>query len=78
MVRGPFEHNGSCSTLEDWFDPARTTDTYVPTGWRGPLAAPKPGAGGPGTKTRAVKGHKFGLDLSEDERKALIAFLKTL
>lgn len=66
--RGPFEHNGSCATLEDWFNPARTNDTFVPTGWRGP----------PGTKTRAVKGHEFGLDLSEDERRALIAFLKTL
>jgi hypothetical protein len=66
--RGPFEHNGSCATLEDWFDPHRLNDDYVPTGWKGP----------PGTKIRAVKGHVFGLDLSQDERKALIAFLKTL
>ena len=66
--RGPFEHNGSCATLEDWFDPRRLRDDYVPTGWKGP----------PGTKTRAVKGHEFGLDLSDDERKALIAFLRTL
>ena len=66
--RGPFEHNGSCATLEDWFNPKRTNDTYVPTGWKGP----------PGTKTRAVKGHEFGLDLSIDDRSALIAFLKTL
>jgi hypothetical protein len=29
-------------------------------------------------KTRAVKGHAFGLDLSAADRKALIAFLKTL
>jgi cytochrome c peroxidase len=66
--RGPFEHNGSCATLEDWFDLRRLRDDYVPTGWQGP----------PGTKTRAVKGHVFGLDLSPDERKALIAFLRTL
>ena len=66
--RGPFEHNGSCATLEDWFNPARTNDTYVPTGWRGP----------PGTKTRAVKGHEFGLDLSKEDNQALIAFLRTL
>ncbi len=66
--RGPFEHNGSVATLEDWFDPRRLRDDYVPTGWKGP----------PGTKTRAVKGHVFGLDLSLDDRKALIAFLKTL
>jgi hypothetical protein len=66
--RGPFEHNGSCATLEDWFDQRRLRDDYVPTGWKGP----------PGTKNRAVKGHEFGLDLSEEERKALIAFLRTL
>ena len=29
-------------------------------------------------KTYAVKGHPFGLTLSEDRRKALIAFFKTL
>ena len=33
--RGPFEHNGSISTLEDWFDPARLRDDYVPTGVQG-------------------------------------------
>ena len=32
----------------------------------------------PGTTTRAIKGHKFGLDLSDAERKELIAFLKSL
>jgi len=55
-------------TLDDWFNPARTRDDYVPTGWKGP----------PGTKARAVTGHDFGLDLTAEERKALIAFLKTL
>jgi hypothetical protein len=66
--RGPFEHNGSIATLEDWFDSKRMNDDYVPTGWKGP----------PGTKSRAVKGHKFGLDLSAEDKAALIAFLKTL
>jgi hypothetical protein len=66
--RGPFEHSGSVLTLEDWFDTRRTRDDYVPTGWKGP----------PGTMRRAVNGHDFGLDLSADEKKALIAFLKTL
>ncbi len=66
--RGPFEHNGSVATLEDWFDPRRLDDDYVPTGWKGP----------PGTTTRAVKGHAFGLRLSADDRRSLIAFLKTL
>lgn len=65
--RGPFEHNGSIATLEDWFDPRRLRDDYVPTGFRGY-----------GVKTRAVKGHGFGLNLTDEERKALIAFLKTL
>jgi hypothetical protein len=65
--RGPFEHNGSVATLEDWFDPRRLLDTYTPTGFRGA-----------GVTTRAVKGHAFGLKLSVQDRKALIAFLKTL
>ncbi len=65
--RGPFEHNGSVATLEDWFDPCRLKDDYVPTGFRGS-----------GVKTRAVKGHAYGLGLSVEDRKALIAFLKTL
>lgn len=66
--RGPFEHNGSIATLEDWFDPRRLEDDYVPTAWAGP----------PGTMTRAVKGHPFGMRLSADDRRALVAFLKTL
>lgn len=65
--RGPFEHSGSVATLEDWFDPRRLRDDYVPTGFVGY-----------GVTTRAVKGHEFGLSLTDDERKALIAFLKTL
>ena len=65
--RGPFEHMGSVATLEDWFDPRRLRDDYVPTGFKGY-----------GGKTRAVKGHEFALDLSPEDRKALIAFLKTL
>ena len=65
--RGPFEHSGSVATLEDWFDPRRTSEGYIPTGFRGF-----------GVRTRAVKGHTFGLDLPVEDRKALIAFLKTL
>jgi hypothetical protein len=66
--RGLFEHNGSIASLEDWFDSRRLKDDYVPSGWKGP----------PGTKARAVRGHPFGLDLPADDRKALIAFLRTL
>ena len=65
--RGPFEHNGSVATLEDWFDPARLREDYRPTGF----------AGG-GVETRAVPGHRFGLDLSADDKAALLAFLRTL
>jgi hypothetical protein len=39
----------------------------VPTGFKGY-----------GVTTRAVKGHEFGLKLPVEERRALIAFLKTL
>lgn len=63
-----FEHNGSVASLEDWFDPRRLRDDYVPTGYVGP----------PGTKTRAIRGHEFGLHLSGEDKLALIAFLKTL
>jgi CxxC motif-containing protein (DUF1111 family) len=65
--RGPFEHNGSVAALEDWFDARRIRDDYVPTGYK-PY----------GVKARAVKGHPFGLGLSAEDRKALIAFLRTL
>jgi len=65
--RGPFEHNGSVAALEDWFDPARLRDDYVPTGFKGWDG-----------KTRSVKGHEFGLKLTPEDRKALIAFLRTL
>ena len=65
--RGMFPHDGSCATLEDWFDPDRLRGDYVPTGWKGY-----------GIQKRAVPGHEFGLDLSSEDKKALIAFLKTL
>jgi hypothetical protein len=65
--RGPFEHNGSVATLEDWFDAARLRSDYVPTGFRGYDG-----------KMRSVKGHPFGLGLTAKDKQALIAFLKTL
>lgn len=65
--RSPLEHNGSVATLEDWFDPCRLESDYEPTGFIG--------AGG---KRRAVKGHAFGLKLAPEDRRALVAFLKTL
>jgi hypothetical protein len=62
-----FPHDGSCATLEEWFDPRRMEDGYVPSGFKGY-----------GVKTRAVKGHPFGLELSSDDKNALIAFLRTI
>jgi hypothetical protein len=65
--RTGFGHSGWCATLEDWFDPRRVREDYVPTGWR-----PS------GRQTYAVKGHPYGLKFEDDDRRALIAFLKTL
>jgi mono/diheme cytochrome c family protein len=65
--RGLLEHSGSIGSLEDWFDQKRLRDDYVPSGWKGP-----------GVRARAVKGHEFGLELSAEDKRALIAFLKTL
>jgi hypothetical protein len=65
--RSMFGHSGWCATLEDWFDPNRLNEDYIPTGFK-PY----------GKKTYAVTGHPFGLTLSAQEKKDLIAFLKTL
>jgi mono/diheme cytochrome c family protein len=65
--RGLYNHDGSVASLEDWFDPKRLRDDYVPTGFKGYKV-----------KTRAVPGHEFGLKLSAEEKAALIAFLRTL
>ena len=65
--RALLEHSGSIKTLEDWFDSRRLESDYVPTGWKGP-----------GVKTRAVEGHEYGLELPDEDKAALIAFLRTL
>jgi mono/diheme cytochrome c family protein len=62
--RNGFGHNGQAHTLEEWLDPARLRDDYVPRGFHL----------GPGP----IKGHEFGLKLTPTERQDLIAFLKTL
>lgn len=58
----PYFHHGAVPTLEDLFDPARLEPGYE----RSPS--------GPGP----VPGHEFGLELSESDRAALLAFLRTL
>ena len=65
--RGPFEHSGSIASLEEWFDPARLRDDYLPKGWNPP-----------DTRARPIPGHRFGLNLAAEDKRALIAFLKTL
>jgi hypothetical protein len=65
--RGLYNHDGSVATLEDWFDPARLRDDFVPSGFKGYKVT-----------TRAVPGHAFGLNMSADDKAALIAFLKSL
>ena len=62
--RDGFGHGGQAATLEEWFDPARLEDGYVPKGFH---LAPGP-----------IEGHEKGLDLTPDEKRDLIAFLKTL
>jgi hypothetical protein len=62
-----YGHDGAAASLEEWFDPARLRDDYVPGGFKGA-----------GVKSRAIKGHEFGLDLLPDEKVVLIAFLRTL
>jgi CxxC motif-containing protein (DUF1111 family) len=62
--RNGFSHGGNADTLEEWFDPARLKEDYVAKGYhRGP---------GP------IRGHEFGLKLVQEDKQALIAFLKTL
>jgi hypothetical protein len=62
-----FAHDGSVTTLEEWFDPARLRDGFVPSGFKGYKLS-----------HRAVPGHAFGLTLDAEDKAALIAFLKTL
>jgi len=65
--RNLFGHQGDVASVEDWFDRARLRDDYVPSGWKGLKQT-----------HRAVRGHEFGLNLPELEKRQLIAFLKTL
>ncbi len=74
--RGLYLHDGSLANLEDLFDPARLKDDYEPTGFKG-YRFNEDGKGEP-VKHRTVRGHEFGMALTPEDHKALIAFLKTL
>jgi hypothetical protein len=65
--RGLYGHEGAVASLEEWLDAARLRNDYIPTGFKGA-----------GVKSRAIRGHEFGLTLPPEEKAALIAFLKTL
>jgi hypothetical protein len=60
-------HDGSLTSLEEMFNPARVTPDYEPKG-----------ANPPGITKRAVPGHTFGLSLDADDKRALLAFLRSL
>ena len=63
-MRSVFGHEGQAASLEEWFDPARLSADYLPKGFH---LAPGP-----------IQGHEYGIRLSAQDRKSLIAFLKTL
>jgi hypothetical protein len=65
--RGLYGHECAVASLEDWFDSARLGEDYVRSGFKGV-----------GVTNHSVPGHEFGLKLSPGDKKALIAFLKTL
>jgi cytochrome c peroxidase len=60
-------HDGALSSLEELFDPARLRKDYEPKGWN-PY----------GMTQRAIPGHRYGLHLEPDDRRALLAFLRSL
>ncbi|GAC1440813.1 MAG: hypothetical protein NVSMB58_37910 [Terriglobales bacterium] len=65
--RGHYLHDGAAASLEEMFDPDRLRENHVCGGFMPP-----------GVKTRAIKGHEFGLKLKSAEREQIIAFLRTL
>jgi hypothetical protein len=60
-------HDGALTSLEEMFDPARQSPDYEPRGWN-PVDVTK----------RAIAGHPFGLAMPSDDKRALIAFLRSL
>jgi hypothetical protein len=65
--RTAFLHNGGLANLEDLLDPKRLEPDYIPTGFK-PLWL----------KHMAVTGHPFGLELNTADKKALVAYLKSI
>ncbi len=59
-------HDGSIGTLEELFNADRLKPEFHSSNWSSR------------TPAHAVKGHPFGLDLTAEDRTALVAFLRTL
>lgn len=65
--RGPFGHSGNVEALEHWFSGMRLRDDFFAAGF-----------GGLGGAQGAVRGHEYGLKLSDQEMAALLGYLRTL
>ena len=65
--RGALLHGGYVTSLEELFNPARLKDDFMPSGFNPNIDKPF-----------AVKGHTYGLSLNAEDKKALIAFLRSL
>lgn len=65
--RNVFFHGGHLTALEEVLSAKRLQNDFVPSGYMPP-----------NVKSMAVKGHPFGLELSDQEKKALIAYLKSI
>ena len=60
-------HDASVTSLEEMFDAARLSPDYEPKGWNPP-----------GVTRRAVPGHIVALSLNDEDRSALLAFVRSL
>ena len=65
--RTAFLHGGNLANLGDLFDPKRLEPDYTPTGYMPPWLT-----------HMAVPGHPFGMELNEKDKRALVAFIKSL
>jgi hypothetical protein len=65
--RTAFLHNGNLANLEDLLDPKRFEPDYIPTGYKPAWLS-----------HMAIPGHPFGIELNDKDKKALIAFIKSL
>lgn len=65
--RSALMHSGYVTSLEEMFNPARMKEDFIPSGFNPNVDKPFP-----------VVGHSFGLYLNTEDKKALLAFLRSL